>query len=511
VLSRRRFVASLLAGGTLAACARGPLIRTSAPRITHGVQAGDVQPGRAVVWARCSEPATMLVEWATTAAFADPHPVVGPTVGPASDHTGTVVLDGLPAGQTIHYRVRFSRQAARGTSGWTVGRFRTPRRDHVRFAWSGDTCGQGFGINPGWGGLRAYAGLRAVEPDFFLHSGDLIYADNPILPEVTLADGRVWKNVSNPRVARVAEELDDFRARFAYNLEDDHVRALAAEVPILAQWDDHETHNNWWPGQTLDDDRYHQRDASVLAAYARQATFEWTPIGRGRDPGGGDATIHRVVSYGPLLDVVVVDLRAFRTPNDDNRGDGGAMMGQAQARWLVDALASSRARWKIVACDQPVGLVIPDGAKGERQEGYGNGAGPPRGRERELAGVLAGLAERRVKNVAWLTADVHYAAAHHYDPARATLEAGRAFDPFWEFVAGPLHAGTFGPNALDPTFGPEVRYQWAPPPGTGNLAPWEGLQSFGTVELDGAHDGMVVRVHDLDGREKFKVELPYQG
>jgi phosphodiesterase/alkaline phosphatase D-like protein len=31
------------------------------------------------------------------------------------------------------------------------------------------------------------------------------------------------------------------------------------------------------------------------------------------------------------------------------------------------------------------------------------------------------------------------------------------FDPFWEFVAGPIHAGTFGPNPLDPTFGPEVR------------------------------------------------------
>src|SRR6185369_5192564 len=229
------------------------------------------------------------------------------------------------------------------------------------------------------------------------------------------------KNLSNPRVARVAQELDDFRARFAYNLEDVHVRALAAEVPILAQWDDHETHNNWWPGQVLDDPRYQQRNASVLAAHGRQAAFEWTPIGRGNRGASGAPLVHRVVSYGPLLDVVVVDLRSFRTPNDDNRGELRAMMGEAQARWLVETLARSPAKWKIVACDQPLGLVIADGPNGERNEGYANGDGPPLGRELELSAVLSGIAARGVKNVVWLTADVHYAAAHHYDPSRATL------------------------------------------------------------------------------------------
>jgi alkaline phosphatase D len=453
----------------------------------------------------------MQVEWATTSDFARPRRVLGPRVGPESDHTGTVTLSGLPPGQTIHYRIRFTREGERGTSAWALGRFRTPRAEHVRFAWSGDTCGQGFGINPSWGGLKCYAGLRAIEPDFFLHSGDMIYADSPILPELVLPDGRVWKNLSNPRVARVAQELDDFRARFAYNLEDAHVRALAAEVPILAQWDDHETHNNWWPGQELDDPRYQQRDASQLAAYARRAVFEWTPIFAGTEP-AGPTTVQRVVSYGPLLDVVVVDLRSFRSPNDDNRGALRAMMGQAQAQWLVEALARSRAKWKIVACDQPLGLVIPDGPNGERNEGFANGDGPPLGRELELAAVLSGIAARGVKNVVWLTADVHYAAAHHYDPARATLAPGSsAFLPFWEFVAGPLHAISGDPKPLDPTFGPELRFQWAPPPGRGGLAPWDGLQSFGSVEVDGARDALVVRIHDLQGREKYKVELPYEG
>lgn len=478
------------------ACGGSAIVRSRQPRITHGVQSGDVQTGRALIWARCSEPARMVVEWDTSERFVQPRRVAGPVVGPDTDHAATVALDGLPDGQIVCYRVGFEREAARGASLRATGRFATPRADRFRFAWTGDTCGQGFGRNPAWGGLRGYAAIRQAQPAFFLHSGDLIYADNPIPAEITLSDGRVWRNITNEHVARVAESLDDFRARFAYNLEDDHVQALAREVPILAQWDDHETHNNWWPGQVLDDDRYQtERDASVLSARTRRAMLEWTPA----PPG----PVHRVIHYGPLLDVIVLDCRSFRTPNDANRGDTGAMLGAAQARWFVEAVASSRARWKIIACDQPLSLVLGDGPNDARDEGFANGDGPPLGRERELAGILAGLRDRRATNLVWLTADVHYAAAHHYDPARAT---GAVFDPFWEFVAGPIHAGTFAPVPLDPTFGPEVKFQWAPDPGPRYLAPWDGVQSFGTIDV--TPDALAVAIVGIDGRERYRVELP---
>ncbi len=493
MITRRQLLVGSAAAG-LGACAR-TVIKTRLPQLTHGVQAGDVQTDRAIIWARCDEAARLVVEWSTLASFGNARRVAGPVVGADTDHTGMLSLTDLPAGQTIAYRARFEREAARGASAWTVGRFATPRPDRFRFVWTGDTCGQGYGRNPDWGGLRGYEAMRHAEPAFFLHSGDLIYADNPILAEKRLPDGRVWRNITNDRVGKVAETLDEFRARFAYNYEDEHVRALAAEVPILAQWDDHETHNNWWPGQRLEDDRYRDPDATTLAARALRATREWTPI--------GGPTIHRVIHYGPLLDVVVVDLRPFRTPNDANRGESGAMLGAAQARWLVDALSTSRARWKVVACDQPIALVIGDGPGDTRQEGYGNGDGPPLGREKELASVLSELARRNVTGVIWLTADVHYAAAHQFDPARAS---GVSFLPFWEFVAGPIHAGTFGPNTLDPTFGPELKFQWVPPTGTGNLAPWDGLQSFGIVDVSA--EALRVSLVGIDGKPRYTVELP---
>jgi alkaline phosphatase D len=40
-----------------------------------------------------------------------------------------------------------------------VGRFRTAPADKrsISFTWSGDTVGQGFGINEDWGGMICYA------------------------------------------------------------------------------------------------------------------------------------------------------------------------------------------------------------------------------------------------------------------------------------------------------------------------------------------------------------------
>jgi phosphodiesterase/alkaline phosphatase D-like protein len=52
-----------------------------------------------------------------------------------------------------------------------------------------------------------------------------------------------------------------------------------------------------------------------------------------------------------------------------------------------------------------------------------------------------------------------YTAAHYYDPNKAAFQD---FEPFWEFVSGPLHAGSFPQNQLDNTFGPQLVYVKAP-------------------------------------------------
>jgi alkaline phosphatase D len=124
------------------------------------------------------------------------------------------------------------------------------------------------------------------------------------------------------------------------------------------------------------------------------------------------------------------------------------------------------------------------------------------GRELEIADLLSFIRRQRMKNTAWFTADVNYTAAHYYDPKKATF---KDFDPFWEFVSGPLNAGTFGPNTLDATFGPNVVYQRAAD--RPNQPPYDGFQFFGHVEIAGDTGVMTVTLKDLAGDTLYSVEL----
>src|SRR3979490_2397700 len=247
-LTRRRFLSTAGAGVLGTVGLPSPSAPADRPQITHGVQSGDIGADGGVVWGRADRPSQMMVEVATTESFS--HARVLPPIAalPESDFTAKMLLENLPSGQDIFYRVRFRALShINFSSEPVVGRFRTApgdRRD-VSFVWGGDVAGQGWGINPDDGGMFTFATMRKHKPDFLLHSGDTIYADGVIPSEVKLADGKVWKNITIAEKAKVAETLDEFRAAHKYNFMDDNVRAFNAEVPIFVQWDDHEVTNNW--------------------------------------------------------------------------------------------------------------------------------------------------------------------------------------------------------------------------------------------------------------------------
>jgi len=498
-LSRRSLFRTAAAGGlagaaTLvlpgAAAAAPALVRSGRPVLTHGVAAGDVRPGSGLVWTRADRPSRMVVEVAGSPDFRRALRVPGPVLTPDTDLTGKLRVPATRG--RVHYRVVAEPLDGGPASAPLTGSFRAVpgRGEPVRIQWSGDVVGQGWGIDRATGGMRIFSAMADRDPDLFLHSGDTVYADGPLTETVTLPDGRVWRNEMTPEKAKVAETLTEFRGQFAYNLRDDNLRRFAASVGQIVQWDDHEVTNNWYPGEILTGEvgeRYTEKRVDVLAARGFRAFHEWQPV----DPRTAvDGRVYRRVPFGPHVEVFVLDMRTYRSANSANTGRGERILGEAQARWLVDALASSRATWKIVASDMPIGVLVPDGDTA--WEAVANGVpGPPSGRESEIAGVLAGIRRRRVRNVVWVTADVHYTAAHHYAPERAAFTD---FDPFWEFVSGPLHAGAFGPNELDPTFGP--RAEFVRGPSRQGASPLEGFQHFG--ELDVAPDGTTLEVHLRD-------------
>jgi alkaline phosphatase D len=505
-ISRRAFLrhaAALGAAGAPGWLGRPASAQPSAsgrPEVPYGVQSGDVGHHSAVVWSATDRPARMLVEYATTERFADARRVVGPAALPETGHTAQVVLTELPAGQDVFYRVRFQDLGdLKSTSVPVTGRLKTAPSDgrDVTFAWSGDTAGQGWGINAEWGGMKMYETIRRLQPDFFVHSGDMIYADGALAAEVPLPGGVTWRNLVTPEKAKVAETLAEFRGNYRYNFMDEHVRRFNAEVAQYVQWDDHEVTNNWFHERVLEDARYTEKRVALLAARAKRAMFEFTPL---RPSPIESERVYRLARRGPLLDVFVLDMRSHRGPNGENRQpeltDDARILGAEQVRWLKRALLASRATWKVIAADMPLGLVVyHDAAKRWGSEAVAQGDGPAFGRELEIADVLRFIKHNAIHNVVWITADVHYCATHRYDPARAQFTD---FAPFYEFVSGPLHAGGFGPNALDNTFGPEVLFT-KHPGGRINTPPTEGGLYVGHVRIDARTRAMTVSHHDLAG------------
>lgn len=521
-MSRRYFLkGSLGVGGVLASAGLLPEILRAKqmpalitpdkqlPQLPYGVASGDIQTNSAMLWSRADRPARMLLEIDTVESMTNPRRFSGPAALESSDYTAKFELLNLPPDQEIFYRVTFqSLEDIEVSSVPVTGRFRTAplTKRNISFLWSGDTAGQGYGINEEWGGMKIYQVMADLNPDFFIHSGDTIYADDPIEAEIELADGSIWQNLITEEKSKVAETMAEFRGNYAYNLLDENVRAFNAAVPSIVQWDDHEIVNNWYPSEILDDDRYTVKSVALLAARANQAFMEYNPIrSNGQDP----ERIFRTIHYGPLLDVFVIDMRSYRGANGANdqteRSDETDFLGREQIRWLKQELLASNATWKVIASDMPIGLIVfDDFIARDSFENLANGDGAPMGREFEMADLLRFIKNSEINNVVWLTADVHYTAAHFYDPNEAQFTD---FSPFYEFVSGPLNAGTFGPNELDNTFGPQVLYQNVPEEGTFNLPPSDGLQFFGQVEIDGQTEVMTVTLRDLEGTALYTQEI----
>ncbi|MFE0879077.1 alkaline phosphatase D family protein [Streptomyces smyrnaeus] len=479
--------------------------RRGRPSAEWGVQAGDVTTTSGLVWVRADRRARMVVETAATESFRNPKRWYGPVVGPDTDFTGRTALHGLPPGEQIHYRVILADPDDPRRSGRPVhGTFRTApaRRRDVRFLWSGDLAGQGWGINPDRGGYPIFDRMRQLNPDFFLNSGDTIYADSPIQERVELPDGGVWRNVTTEEKSKVAETLAEFRGNFRYNLLADNLRRFNAQVPSIVQWDDHEVLNNWYPGEILDDDRYTVKDVSTLAARSLRAFSEYFPIST-LPPADEDGRVYRVVRHGPLLDVFVLDMRSYRNANSPGRrpDDTQGILGERQLKWLKRELSRSRAVWKVIASDMPLGLVVSDGKTDFEAVAQGD-PGAPLGRELQIAELLRHIKHRRITGTVWFTTDVHHTCAQRYDPDRAAF---KDFAPFWEFVSGPLNAGGFGALKLDGTFGPDQRFIKAPT--RANTPPTEGGQYFGQVDIDGSTGAMTVRLREESGAVLFTQAL----
>ena len=92
MITRRAFLHRTVGAAVLA---QAPAVITSdreRPVIDYGVGAGDLSPGRAIVWAHVDRPSRMLVEYSTTEAFRDVQRVQGALATPGTGLTARAIL-----------------------------------------------------------------------------------------------------------------------------------------------------------------------------------------------------------------------------------------------------------------------------------------------------------------------------------------------------------------------------------------------------------------------------------
>ncbi|HEV8441447.1 MAG TPA: alkaline phosphatase D family protein [Methylomirabilota bacterium] len=415
------------------------------------VTVGEVTGSAAVLWMRGHSPGVLVVRHAAVSEA--PPREVEVRVSPATDLVAKLALEGLTPATRYRYAVN---QGGVEVQGEFVTAPAAASPLPVRFVWSGDLGSRTMcrHLSDGYPMFRT---LGRFKVDFFLFLGDTIYGDHPCG-----GPDRV------PGYDFVARTVPEFRAKHRYNREDPDVQAYFRSLSVYAIWDDHEVRNDF-SGPT-----------DPLMPAGRQAFIEYFPI---QPPSEEPTRLYRKFRWGSLLELFILDTRQYRRPNAELDGPAKTMLGAAQRRWLIESVSGSSARWKVVATSVP--LSVPTGGKIHDSWSNANALGFPEangtGFAMERDAILQALRERGVKNLVFLTGDVHHAELirHHPTPEWS----------FHEFIAGPLSASYGRPRPLDMGLNPR------------SLFALGGVENFGEVSVDQA--GLTVRVVDIGGTVRF--------
>ena len=306
-------------------------------------------------------------------------------VEPTRDFTHQFLLEGLLPGMQYLVEVE-SRGGPEGPAGQTLaGRFRTapPADQPARVVFTVST-GQGYGSRDCADGYKIYAAMAKLDPDFFVHTGDIVYYDK-------LAKSRALARYHWQRTYSLPSNVAFHRQVASYFIKDDH-----------DTWQ-----NDCWPTMT--------RDCMGTFTFAQGLGVfrEQVPMGR---------LTYRTRRWGKDLQVWLVEGRDFRSANTDPDGPDKTIWGATQKAWLKRTVSASDATFRVLVSPTP--LVGPD--RTNKNDNHANKGFTHEGRElRRFIGSQ--------RNMAVVCGDRHwqYVSVHPHSGVR-------------EYSCGPVshkHAG----------------------------------------------------------------------
>ncbi len=357
----------------------------------------------ATVWVQTAAPASVRIRYTPVRASGDsagvpPRAGETPTVETtdAGDHIALFRIAGLEPGTRYGYDVLVGGVPIAATVPLA---FETQplwqwRTDPPAFTAAVGSCayvndppydrpGDGYG-----GDYHIFDAIRALGPDLMLWTGDNVY-----LREVD------WWSPAG------------MRTRYAHTRGLAEMQGLLAGQPNYATWDDHDFGPN-------NSDRSYVLKGAALDVF----TDYWA------NPTYGLPELPGVFGHFQWADVefFLLDDRYHRTPSNLVETEPRRVLGEAQLRWLLDALAASYAPFKVVVMGGQVLNPMPF------YETYTNVA------PEERKALIDGIVERRVEGVVFLSGDRHHTELIRLQP--------EGFYPLYDFTSSPLTAGAATPR-----------------------------------------------------------------
>jgi len=390
--------------------------------------------------------------------------------------TVNLVLSGLSYDTKYKYRVEFEKG---NISQWFS--FKTfPVQDKPgKFSFVFSAC-----MREKYLGFNIFEKIEQLSPTFVALLGDQMYADydgNVNMLEQYLANDSLRKKMIEEGEIVLSDKtvLQAFRNKYS-RVFDENFQKMASSIPLMAIWDDHDY------GQDNSDGTYPYKEE------AKKVFKESYPVYPFEVENGG---IYYKFSIADV-DVFVLDTRWYRSPMQNEDGEGKKMLGDEQLAWLLNGLKGSNAAFKIVFSSVSMNDYGGDTSSG--RPGYDSWMGYKFARNK----ILSYIKENQIQGVLVFSGDQHYPSAHILNwqpPLNAVSHSERKIEyslqdlgsAVFDFSASPLNykKATGHPlipeNQGNPAFSFEIfRPDWAIPKDTTEDAPLIIGSVYGLAEVD---------------------------
>lgn len=375
----------------------------------NGIKIGEVTHDSAVIWTRITEPITttpspslagrpgqVRIQWWPIGAVGLRASTGWAAVDPNADFTHPFNLAALLRPATTYELLVEGRPTPTSSVAVSLrGKFKTaPLATTIASAHFTVITGQAYARRDDpTGGHRIYKPMLALDPDFFVHTGDVLYYDKP-----------------NPYAKTKALARLKWNRMYALSLQ----REFHNQVGSWFMKDDHDTlKNDCWPGQS----------------YGELTWKQGLKIFREQTPAGPSP--YRRLRWGTDLEVWFVEGRDYRSPNKAEDGPRKTIWGSEQKAWFYRTFAKSTATFRVLISPTPI--VGPD--RSSKRDNHSNKAFDTEGREiRRFIG--------QQKNAYIICGDRHWQYVSK-DPATGIRE----------YSCGPttdIHAGGFSKKHRTP-------------------------------------------------------------